>query len=183
MSMTDESLTTPAWSSTHSGWTQSSPALDRLRIGDVEREHTCQLLARHYTDGRLTPLEFEERAGAAVQSTTAMELAELTADLPRLDAPAVPRPAAPAATSESTRVLRVLAEVGAFGITCAAMVCTLAVLVGMTEPALGILVAFGAGVSCVGAVHFLKLVGRATAGRPTAGSPPAAGPGGWPPAR
>jgi hypothetical protein len=53
-----------------------------VRASDPEREQTVALLQRHFADGRLTPDELEERAGAAYAAQTRAQLSDLTADLP-----------------------------------------------------------------------------------------------------
>jgi hypothetical protein len=49
---------------------------------DAEREQTVALLQRNFADGRLTPAELEERAGAAYAARNRAQLRDLTADLP-----------------------------------------------------------------------------------------------------
>jgi hypothetical protein len=53
-----------------------------VRASDAEREKTAALLRRHYSEGRLTLAELEERASASYQARTLGELRVLTADLP-----------------------------------------------------------------------------------------------------
>ncbi len=55
-----------------------------LRIGDAEREEAVTDLGRHFADGRLTPLEHEERTALAFQARTGTDLGALFADLPLL---------------------------------------------------------------------------------------------------
>jgi len=55
-----------------------------LRIGDAEREEAVADLGRHFADGRLTPLEHEERTALAFQARTGADLGALFADLPLL---------------------------------------------------------------------------------------------------
>ncbi len=52
------------------------------RVGDAEREEVVARLHDHHVSGRLTTLEFEERVERALSARTAVELAELTCDLP-----------------------------------------------------------------------------------------------------
>lgn len=66
---------------------------DSLRIGDAERDAAIAALTRHFTEGRLTQAEHEERAGLALAARTGVDLRRLFADLPRLPEPAPPRPA------------------------------------------------------------------------------------------
>ena len=53
-----------------------------MRIGDVEREAAVRRLERALREGRITVVEFDERAAAAWASRTRGQLDELTADLP-----------------------------------------------------------------------------------------------------
>jgi DUF1707 SHOCT-like domain len=53
-----------------------------LRIGDAEREEAVADLGRHFAEGRLTPLEHEERTALALQARTGADLGALFADLP-----------------------------------------------------------------------------------------------------
>ena len=57
-----------------------------VRASDSERDHVVALLQGHFTDGRLTLAELEERAGAALAARTRDQLRALTADLPGADA-------------------------------------------------------------------------------------------------
>jgi hypothetical protein len=54
-----------------------------LRVSDAERQAVVRRLERAFQDGRLTVVEFEERAGAAYAARTRAELDVLTDDLPR----------------------------------------------------------------------------------------------------
>jgi hypothetical protein len=54
-----------------------------MRIGNDEREQAVRALGEHFAQGRLEPLEFEERMAAAYAARTADELDPLFADLPR----------------------------------------------------------------------------------------------------
>ena len=56
----------------------SSPA---LRASDADRNRVIELLRAAVTDGRLNPVEFDERLGAALAARTFEELSPLTADL------------------------------------------------------------------------------------------------------
>lgn len=63
---------------------------DSLRIGDAERDAAVAALTRHFTEGRLTQPEHEERIEAAMRSRTGADLRRLFADLPRLGEPLPP---------------------------------------------------------------------------------------------
>jgi hypothetical protein len=54
-----------------------------VRVGDVERGAVVRRLERALRDGRITVVEFDERAAAAWASRTRAELDELVADLPQ----------------------------------------------------------------------------------------------------
>lgn len=55
---------------------------DDLRVGDAERETAMAALREHYTQGRLTYEELDERLGLALSARTGGELALIGADLP-----------------------------------------------------------------------------------------------------
>jgi hypothetical protein len=55
-----------------------------LRAGDTDRVAVATVLGRHMAEGRLTVAEYDERVGRAYAARTFGELAELTADLPRI---------------------------------------------------------------------------------------------------
>ena len=54
-----------------------------MRISDADREAVVTRLREATDEGRISLLEFEDRAGLAYQAQFASELAPLTADLPR----------------------------------------------------------------------------------------------------
>lgn len=56
-----------------------------LRVGDAERDQALSELGRHFAEGRLTPLEHEERSSAAIAARTQTDLDALFADLPILE--------------------------------------------------------------------------------------------------
>ena len=72
------------------------PGRPNLLIGDVEREWVCRALSDHFTAGRLTPAEFDDRVEQAVAARTDADLRGLLNDLP------TPTPAAVASTSGGT---------------------------------------------------------------------------------
>jgi hypothetical protein len=65
-----------------------------VRIGTAEREQALADLSRHFTAGRLSVTEFDERSASVAAATTRAELSTAFADLP----PLVPRGAPPPAT-------------------------------------------------------------------------------------
>ncbi|WP_157574002.1 DUF1707 SHOCT-like domain-containing protein [Nocardia jejuensis] len=52
------------------------------RVGDNEREHALQELSQHFSVGRLTAAEFEERSTRVWTAGTHRQLAETFVDLP-----------------------------------------------------------------------------------------------------
>jgi hypothetical protein len=95
----------------------------QLRIGDAEREATAGVLREHYAQGRLTTDELNQRLDASFAATTQGQLDRVTADLPHLQQPWGPMPAA--APRRRGR-LPVLAIRG-FTALCAALIALLAV--------------------------------------------------------
>ena len=63
-----------------------------LRIGDAEREAAATHLREHYSQGRLSLDEFNQRLDAVFAAKTQRQLESLTADLPRSAAPSAPLP-------------------------------------------------------------------------------------------
>lgn len=70
--------------------------LPELRIGTAEREHALEALSRHFSDGRLTVTEFDERSAQITAATTRGQLDTVFADLPALT-PSAPAKASPEA--------------------------------------------------------------------------------------
>ncbi|TQF66022.1 DUF1707 domain-containing protein [Rhodococcus spelaei] len=68
-----------------------------IRIGTAEREQALEQLGKHFSDGRLTVAEFDERSGAITAATTRGELVQVFADLPA--EPGTPATAPAKATS------------------------------------------------------------------------------------
>jgi hypothetical protein len=54
-----------------------------MRVGDADRERTAERLRDHHAEGRITVDEFQERLDRCYEATTAGQLRELVADLPR----------------------------------------------------------------------------------------------------
>ena len=63
-----------------------------VRAGDDDRERVAATLGAHMSAGRLTLAEYEDRLAQAYAARTFGELAELTADLPRVPPAAAPAP-------------------------------------------------------------------------------------------
>ncbi len=58
------------------------PGPDEMRVGTAEREEAARLLADHYSQGRISPDEYEGRVLAAYEAATVGELRPLFQDLP-----------------------------------------------------------------------------------------------------
>lgn len=52
------------------------------RASDAEREWFCEVLERHFADGRLSRDEFDERLDRALRARSLRELYALVSDLP-----------------------------------------------------------------------------------------------------
>jgi hypothetical protein len=63
-----------------------------LRIGDADREAAAARLREHYTQGRLTLEEFNQRLDAAFAATMQSQLSALASDLPPVRVPSAPLP-------------------------------------------------------------------------------------------
>lgn len=68
--------------------------LPEIRIGTAEREHALEALTQHFSDGRLTVTEFDERSGQIAAATTRGQLDTVFSDLPSLS-PSTPSRVAP----------------------------------------------------------------------------------------
>lgn len=130
-----------------------------IRIGDTERDRTCEVLATHFAEGRLTPAELDERTGRAVEAVTQHDLLVLTQDLPAVGlgteqfALGRAHPAPPPAESATSAVLMTLGAM----LTAAAAVCTMLLLFGVAftrEAGLVWLAAFGSSVATAGITWF-----------------------------
>ncbi|MGF7124605.1 DUF1707 SHOCT-like domain-containing protein [Rhodococcus sp. AG1013] len=73
-----------------------------IRIGTAEREQALDALTRHFSDGRLTVTEFDERSGRIAAATTRGQLDTLFADLPALTASAPATAPEPSGDSDDT---------------------------------------------------------------------------------
>lgn len=58
--------------------------LPEIRIGTAEREHALEALTQHFSDGRLTVTEFDERSGQIATATNRGQLDRVFEDLPAL---------------------------------------------------------------------------------------------------
>ena len=68
-----------------------------IRASDADRDAVLADLSEHFQAGRLTPVEFEDRAGRALAARTWGELKDLLQDLPST----LSRPQAPVAAASS----------------------------------------------------------------------------------
>jgi hypothetical protein len=66
--------------------------MDTMRVSDVDRERTAELLRNAVGDGRLDLTEFDERLRSAYAAVTSADLARVTVDLPATPAAVVPAP-------------------------------------------------------------------------------------------
>ncbi|HET9897992.1 MAG TPA: DUF1707 domain-containing protein [Streptosporangiaceae bacterium] len=66
-----------------------------IRIGDADREATATSLREHFSHGRLTMEEFQERLDATFAAKTDVDLAKVTEDLPQANPYAAPWPPQP----------------------------------------------------------------------------------------
>ncbi|GAA1212093.1 DUF1707 domain-containing protein [Prauserella alba] len=55
---------------------------NELRVGYAEREEASRVLAEHFSSGRLSMAEYEERVGSAAAARTRADLSRLFDDLP-----------------------------------------------------------------------------------------------------
>lgn len=56
--------------------------LPEIRIGTAEREEAVALLGEHFSAGRLSLVEFDDRVALATQAVTRADLVPLFSDLP-----------------------------------------------------------------------------------------------------
>jgi len=77
-----------------------------MRVSDADRNEVAEALSKHYGDGRLDALEFQERLDRAMSAKTRADLSGLLTDLPGF-APLEPVPApAPARPPRRHRYVR-----------------------------------------------------------------------------
>ncbi|MFC9787674.1 DUF1707 domain-containing protein [Rhodococcus sp. NPDC127528] len=77
--------------------------LPEIRIGTAEREQALAQLSGHFSDGRLTVTEFDERSGLIASATTRGELVQVFADLPAQPGTTAPTPELPAPEEGDSR--------------------------------------------------------------------------------
>lgn len=77
-----------------------------IRIGTAEREKALEALTQHFSDGRLTVSEFDERSGQITAATTRGQLDKIFADLPALTPPAPARPSRESGGAEDEKSWR-----------------------------------------------------------------------------
>jgi hypothetical protein len=78
---------------------------DVLRVSDAERQAAAESLGAAFRDGRLDPVEYDERIGRAYTAVTYADLDRLFTDLPRPAARTAPPPSWPAPTPGYPRPL------------------------------------------------------------------------------
>ncbi|CCQ17140.1 putative integral membrane protein [Rhodococcus sp. AW25M09] len=75
--------------------------LPEIRIGTVDREKALEALSLHFSEGRLTVPEFDERSATITSATTRGELDKVFVDLPAASATPAPLGKSPAPTETS----------------------------------------------------------------------------------
>ncbi|MDO4783574.1 MAG: DUF1707 domain-containing protein [Propionibacteriaceae bacterium] len=118
------------------------------RVGDAERDATCDLLGAHFSAGRISAEELQARTSAALSALTMADLRALTADLPRLSAAPVPGHPGPRPVPAGRPNWALDAFVGFISVSAA--ICLLGLLLLTTG-------------SSAGPVAFLATIGAATA--------------------
>jgi len=61
-----------------------------MRVSDADRAEIADLLARHYSDGRLDRAEFDQRLDQAMRARTKADLLAVLTDLPDVRTQAMP---------------------------------------------------------------------------------------------
>lgn len=131
-----------------------------VRVGDTERTRTCDALALHFAEGRLSPDELDARLAAATTAVTQTDLSALLSDLPRGDV-CRPQPVVhpqhtrlrPSGTMSTTDVLTLIGVIGSFGLIMLMMVA-----IGAFSPPIFVAAAFGGIVAALaggGIVHLM----------------------------
>ncbi|MFT3861111.1 DUF1707 SHOCT-like domain-containing protein [Micropruina sp.] len=123
-----------------------------LRIGDAERDGACQVLSGHFTAGRLSGDEFDERVEAALAARTERDLRELLADLPTAEGPSAPAPES-AVRRESVTGVDML--VGLLGLAAGLCLLLLFLVAGTQYAGFGFFACLGAGTVAAVVTHFI----------------------------
>ena len=131
-----------------------------VRVGDTERTRTCDALALHFAEGRLSPDELDARLAAATTAVTQADLSAVLSDLPRSDAYRPQLVAHPQHTglrsSGAMTTTDVLTLVGVIGSFCLIML--MMVVIGALSPQMFVAAAFGGMVAALaggGVVHLM----------------------------
>lgn len=130
-----------------------------MRIGDSEREQVCRALSDHFTAGRLSGDEFDERVERAVQARTDGELCHLLADLPAppaertVVATAVPRSSVAVAGGRNTATFDLL--FGLLGLTAGLCLMLLFLASGARFAFFGFLACLGAATVAAAITHLV----------------------------
>jgi len=88
-----------------------APGVSRaqLRVSTMDRDRAVEVLARAYTEGRLTKDEHDARVGQAITASTFADLDAVVADLPSYSPPACRPPAPPVAPRTNALAVAALA--------------------------------------------------------------------------
>jgi uncharacterized membrane protein YccC len=95
-----------------------SPAEPDLRASDAERERTVAQLRDHFSAGRISEQELDERSDAAYAARTVGELGPLLADLPALPATPARRGHDAAHEAAKRRVLQNAGSAALISLVC-----------------------------------------------------------------
>jgi len=126
------------------------------RVGDAERDVTLQELIRHFSAGRLTQDELDQRTEAALVARTRSDLYLLMSDLPRLPSASAARP--PARLGDQRTVVSGVVDAFIGFVAISAAICLALLLVftvGMQQGELVWLAAFGSFVATGGIGYLL----------------------------
>jgi hypothetical protein len=75
----------PPWTRGYSPRPRRGYTQPDLRVSDAERNEVADRLSRHYADGRLDQIEFNERLDRAMRAKTRADLGGLFTDLPVIE--------------------------------------------------------------------------------------------------
>jgi len=87
----------------HEGMDKDRASTLSMRVGDADRAEVADLLARHYSDGRLDRAEFDQRLDQAMRARTRADLLAVVTDLPDPAIRALPVPAVQPAPPPASR--------------------------------------------------------------------------------
>jgi hypothetical protein len=75
----------PLWTRGYTNRSRGGYVSPDLRVSDSERHEVADRLSKHFADGRLDPVEFNERLDRAMGATTRSDLSGLFNDLPAIE--------------------------------------------------------------------------------------------------